>query len=315
MDSTALIAEVRRWAFIGTGTSYTEYADSDILTMLTSRERADFSKAVVDAHQGQWQQTTLVSSVTDIAPVPPRAVMNGIHSIYFLSPNNNLNTWLPLSEAQVQDTWLFQNQTQLSQYPRKYSLQGDDIILLPVPQQAVQLMIKWHLRPSQLCTSQNSKNGTDRGRITAVTPGVSITVNALPFKMQQASPAAITTADSFDVLRVSGWYKPMFISQAISSIVSTTITPTDASWITAQSVKVGDYVRCENQTDWPQIPDEFHECLAQDAAAAVLNQMGLSEKEADVRSKLQPVFANFRAMLVPRSQFRSQQIYIKRSGC
>lgn len=315
MDSTALLAEVRRWAFVGDAASYTEYTDNTLLTMATSRLRADFSKAVVDAHQGQWQQTSFITGVTDAAPVPPRAVVNGIHSIYCLSPNNNINTWFPLAEAQVQDTWLFQNQSQASQWPRKYSLQGDDIILLPTPTQDTQLMVKWHLRPSQLCTSQNSKNGTDRGRITSIVPGVSITVNALPFNMQATSPAAITSADTFDVIRVSGWYKPMFISQAITSIVGTTITPVDTTWITAKNVKVGDYVRCENQTDWPQLPDEFHECLAQDTAGAVLNQMGLNEKEADVRSKLQPVFNNFRGMLVPRSQFRSQQIYIKRAGC
>lgn len=275
------------------------------------RLRGDFSKYIVDAESGYWVARSFASAVQTDTPIPARAVTNGIYDAEFQAANG---LWYPLQPALLKDEWLFQtnqNNTGQSQYPRKFTLEGDNLVLLPTPTQAVNLKIRFYLRPSTLCTSQNSKNGTDRGRITAINPGVSITVNALPFNMQATIPSAITSSELFDVIRVSGWYQPTFYSQSIASIVGTTITPTDASWITAHNVKVGDYVRVAEQTDWPQLADEWHECLAHDAACMVLNEMGYAQKLALLQDKVTAVHGRFRESLVPRSQARPQPLLIR----
>ena len=294
MDATQLLAKLRQQAFIGSAQSYTEYDDIKLLGEMSEKLRTDFPIFAVEARAGYLlKATTAATTATNLSRirVPARAFMNGLHSVECQDANGK---YFPLEEALPEDHYLFERQTS-AQLPRKFMFSGGHITLLPAPTQPVTLRIRYYLRPSKLTASQNSVNGTDRGRVTAVN-GTTVTVNALPFDNLPTTPIVITSGATLDVIQTSGWYEPVVVSQVgtIAGLVITFPTSVDAS------VQVGDYVRVADQSDWPMLPEDFHDILPSDAALWVLAQMGLDDKS--LTQKVGAQYQKFRDSLQPRRQ-------------
>lgn len=306
MDSTQLLAKLRQAAFIGDSATYSEYTDLKLLSEMSEKLRTDFPVYAVEARAGYLLKNTTTSTTsTNLSRVriPARAFMSGLYAVECQNAQGN---YFPLEEAAPEDAYRFEQETG-ALFPRKFMFSGGHITLLPAPTQVVTLRLRWYIRPSQLTASQNSKNGTDRGRITAVS-GATVTVNALPFDNAISSPAAISSGATLDCIQTYGWYEPVVVSQP-GTIAGLNITfPIDVSQFTT----VGDYVRVADQSDWPMLPEDFHDLLPNDAALWVLAQMGLDDKSLTQKAGSQ--YQKFKDSLAPRKQQGGLKLPIKSFG-
>lgn len=302
-DSTQLLAKLRQSAFIGDATAYTEYTDLKLLDQMSQSLRTDFPIFAVEARSGYLLKTTTISATTSRVRIPSRAYMAGLYSV---ECQNQGGKYFPLEEAAIEDVYLFEGETS-ALFPRKFAFSGGHITVLPAPTQAVQLRVRYYIRPSTLTAAQNSLHGTDRGRITAVA-GTTVTVNALPLDNSPASPVVIASGATLDVIQTSGWYEPVIVSQ-VGTIAGLDITfPIDVS----PYCQVGDYVRVQDQSDWPALPEDFHDILPNDAALWVLAQMGLDDKS--LTQKVAAQYQKFRDSLAPRKQQGGYMLPIKSFG-
>lgn len=291
MNSTEMLAQLRLNCLIEDGAF--DYPDAVLLRELSDSLVTKFQDTIVGFRNGTWLQSyfnvmsvgqpryRLTQQVTVLSKIE---VGNG----NFASVND-IN-WARLSKVDEGHAELFEGSYNGLGQPRAYALRGNDIIIFPTPDNGgYTLRISFYRRPSRLYASQNAQSGTDRGRVTAVdNTARTITVNALPFDMSLAVPAAITSANRIDVVKPNGWFEPS-LGDVLCTIAGTVITITSSQ--PTNNVSVGDYVRAYGQTDWPMLPEDFHRCVVDVASTKILIQRGYQQKASnfagDVTADLQ----------------------------
>jgi hypothetical protein len=321
MRSDELLARLRKSAFVGDATAYPEYPDSELFNELNDRLRSVFSDQIISARSGYWLQTIVATSYMGGSRLPGRSVVGGLESVEMLYNG----AYVPLEEVTPLEAAPWTS----SGTPWAYWCNNESIALVPTPPANVTLRLRYYLRPSLLVTSQSSTlggAGVDRGRITASTPdagSVLLTLSATPWDYGQAVPAAITGARIVDVIRPAGWFTP-----TLPNVIGNADFPSpNLMVITAPGysaaelgdlVRVGDYVRVAEQTDWPALPQDFHRMLADAAAVNVLREMDLFDKADVLSTAASADFQRFSKLIQPRVKSRPKKIrhrpYWKRGG-
>lgn len=301
MNSAELDARVRMGAFIGEPTTYPDYTAAWVLNELNDQQVKLFESKIVNSGQGYWRKSYQFAIVAGDStyPVPPRAITGGFAKID-IAYDSNLN-FMPLQEYSEEDVRLIE-MTQPGPVAG-FIMRGDQLALLPVPDSsAFSIRPSYYLRPSRMQTPQSLGllGGTDRGRITSIASIASrqVTVNALPFDMELAVPAAITSAQQkIDIVRSNGWHEVQVVSatQTISGSVITIGGVDDLS-----TVQVDDYVRVAEQTDWPALPDDYATCLSDATAVKIMLQLNMSAKAKDLAASLSGDLLRFQDLLKPR---------------
>jgi hypothetical protein len=165
----------------------------------------------------------------------------------------------------------------------------------------------WHLRqwykirPSKIVEKQ-----TDGFIVLVNTSTREITVSGVPVDRVTGGPIDDTTL--IDVIAPNASHELHLVSSPISIFGAVITLPagTDMSRISA-----GDYVRAEDQSEWPMLPQEFHRTLADAAAVVILSDVGTADKAAALAGKvgndiermvnlLEPRVQNLAAPFVPR---------------
>ena len=67
-------------------------------------------------------------------------------------------------------------------------------------------------------------------------------------------------------------------------------------------MEIGDFVRVAEQTDWPQLPDEWHSTLANIAAVSILNQLAQSDVAQATWASASNDLERFSAQIQPRTK-------------
>lgn len=322
MRSDELLERARRVAFIGGQFAYSTYSNQTIFDEMNDRLRSVFSDAIISARSGYWLTTVVFPGNVKYGSfrIPSRAVVGGLESVeYYLNGEYyHLRELTPREVAQWEST----PSSTVTGLPVGYWLDGEKVNLVRAPQLGVTIRLRYYLRPSLLVTSQSStspnsgSDGVIRGRVDNVdNVNGKVTVNTLPFDQSLSVPAAITTGAIVDVVRPSGWHMPTVVS-AVATIVGTEITLSGLlGSLTAdefnQSVRVGDYVRVENQTDWPALPSDFHRMLADATAANILREMDLADKADVISQAASADFARFAKVIQPRVKSEPKSIRLR----
>ena len=270
-----------------------DYTTARLLLELTDVQRTVFAKAIVASRGGYWlrQSTTATVAGTTSYRMPPRAVVGGLEKIEILDAGGKYRR---LVDAGLRDSGALENLG--SGLPMYYVVVGDYVRLLPTPSAAETIRWTFYMRPSQLVTEQVS--ATSRGKITAVTPATpSVTVDVIPYNQTIATPAAIVTGNPVDVVKPNGWHElALFDATAtISGLVISFPAGTDVS-----RCAVGDYVRYQEQSDWPCLPDDFHRTLSDAAAVVYLSITNQMQKAQALGSKVGSDMERFVALMSPR---------------
>lgn len=256
--------------------------------------------------------------------VHPRSCVGGLETLAMGDSAGNFIDLRECTPAQIND---FRGNTGTSQARSIYfTLDSDVIELLPKPNSpSYTLRQKFYVRPSRLVTQQSSTlgGGTVRGQITAVDPVArTIVVNLVPFDQELAIPAAITSANQqIDVVRGDGYHELSLVGATQTLAASTFTVGGTQSML---DIAVGDFVRAAEQTDWPALPDEFHQTLADATAVRFLMQMGANQKASALAAKVGLVdgekelppgsdLYRFRKLITPRVQTSPKRV-VRRTG-
>lgn len=311
MFSDQLEARARQSSFIGDAASYPAYTQAIVLQELNDKLQSAFEDIVVKARAGYWLHEFVYIATGSSARfrIPARSVVGGLEKVEVAAaatgqPFNKLSE---IPQSQVQD---FEGQAPGSPYI--YTVQGDQVELVPMPTVNMAVRLTYYARPSLLYPAQSDPNGTVRGRITSIAAIGSrqVTVNAIPFDQSLTVPAALTTAvQSIDIVHPDGWHELSLVgaTQTFSGFVFT-IGGTDS----LGDVQVGDFVRVADQTDWPCLPDDFHRTLADVAAIKILYELNVLEKAQALEVSVGRDLERFRSLLVPRVKADPKQIPIMR---
>lgn len=302
MNTDDLIARVRMAAFIGDETQTEDYTDAWILNELNDMHRQLYERSIVNARSGYWRKALNVPVIagTSQYPVPPRAVVGGLDRID-IAFDANLN-WVTLPEVSEDEARMWESGSPSE--PRAFIMRGDQIVILPVPNANCTLRLTYYSRPSLLMKQQSStlNGGTVRGLIQAVIPAITgfpgaVNINALPLDQSLATPVAIVTGALVDVVRPTGWHELQVIASPcqVLGLTASFIVGVDVS-----TIQVGDFLRAAEQTDWPNIPDDYARTLVDATAVKILGQLGDYQKAQVLTDELSADLTRFQDLLSPR---------------
>lgn len=306
MRSDQLVQRTRYTAYIGDAAAWPEYTDQRVLDELNDKLLTVFEDPIVKTRQGYWLKATIftTSSTKSRYRIPPRAAAGGFEKLEIAQ--SSAGPWMKLAEIPAESTARYESANK--SMPTLYTVLGDQLVLMPAPDQAYALRCTYYLRPSQLVTQQSSteNGGTVRGQITSITniAARQVTVNALPFDMSLAVPAAITSATQLiDIVHPNGWQELSLVN-ATQTIAGNVITIGGSDDLS--DIEMGDFVRVAQQTDWPCIPEDYHRCLADIAAIKIMTELKIDT--TDVANNVQADMLKFRSILQPRSKSDPQVV-------
>lgn len=273
-----------------------DWTDAAIRTEAYNVLLAAFVKPVVEARQGYWLKSSSTSLTSGQAAyrIPPRAVAGVLEKLEVIDPSGNT---AKIDNISLRDAAQYENQS--GAVPYRYTVQDDSIVVYPTPSSSsYSLRATYYLRPSKLEQEQAS---TSNGVITAVNQTArQVTVTALPLDRENSS-TPLAGGGLVDIVHPNGQF-----SSPIFGVSAATITGVGPYVITLggtqdmSGVAVGDYVRFAEQTDWPPLPVEFHETLAEATAIMILTKKGDNEKAQSLAGKVQNDIDRFLALASPR---------------
>ena len=173
-----------------------------------------------------------------------------------------------------------------------YEILGDQVVFDTAPQAGSELRFTYYQRPSLLVQEQAAA-----GEVAEVdTDALTVTVDtALP--VNRVTAATIDTGDYLDIVHPNGWHELSLVNvtSTISGLVLTFPEGTDLT-----DVEVGDFVRAADQTDWPCIPDDFHQTLADMTASRICRAKGRTQRAKELAEDAASEIARFADILQPR---------------
>lgn len=216
-------------------TSDDDYTDAVIRVELISTLHQVFGEKITEARSGAWLKQQYTEVTADKWRYRmPHRALPGVESV-------------ELSDAQI-----------------SYEILGDVVSFDSQPNAGAWILWTYYLRPSALHQFQTA------GAVTAVdTDLLTVTVNSLPVNRSTAS--TIASGDYLDIVHPNGSHELALVN-CQSTIASTTLTFPDGTDL--QDVEVGDYVRSADQSDWPCLAQEYHECLCVLTAARIWRAKG-----------------------------------------
>lgn len=305
MRSDELITEVRARAFLED--AHHDYTAARILLELNSINSTLFPQMIVNARAGYYLDSVIGSTTAGRARyrIPGRAIVGTLEKVEIADSGGifrALTEVTPFTAGQLEGN--FNNPDRGT--PRRYVVEGDQIHLLPAPDGVYSLRMRYYRRPNRLVSQQSStlNSGVVRGQVTVVNTSTrAVTVSVVPFDMEAVAggiitPAAITSANQrLDIIHADGWHELAMTgaTQTLAGSVFTLGGTDDMS-----EIEVGDWVRAAEQTDWPQLPDDFHATLVDATSIEILTSMGQAEDGAALSQRMGSDLQRFRALLAPR---------------
>lgn len=274
-----LITAVRLAGRIDDGDA--DFTAARIRQELTDAQHAVFGHAIVQARAGAWLKVQLTTTTAGRVRyrLPARACSG--------------------ESIEIDDAT-----------GRPYEIHGDQIVFESAPAAGSTLSFLYYLRPSLLVEEQASA-----GRVTAKDEDAyTVTVASVP--TNRVTAVSVASGDRVDIVHSDGWHELSLVNSTctISSTTFTFPTGTDLT-----DVEVGDFLRAADQSDWPCLPDDFHDPLATIAAARICRAKGNFERAKELELEFYGPDGNggdlgrFRDILVPRIK-DSREVCVPRYG-
>lgn len=264
MNATEMVAAVRLSGRFSD--SDEDYAASVVRQQITATLQQVFGDKVVGARAGAWtrkKSTTVTASRTRYR-VPHRAQALKLLRIS--------------SDARI-----------------PYTIFGDVVEYDSAPNTSDTVDFTYYLRPSLLCELQAG------GLITAVDTSAR-TVNFASLPTNKVTTAALANGDTVDIVHPNGWHELSLVGAVATLTGAGPYTITFPAGTDLTDVEVGDYVRSAEQTDWPCLPDEYHQCLADMTAARMHRSKGNESKAKALEAQAGGDLERFASMIEPRFQ-------------
>jgi len=287
VDEVELTAAVRLAARISD--THPDYPALRIRQELTDALRTVFQEPIKRAGNGYGQQmlsTPIVAGV-DVYRIPPRALVAGLVTVEALLPDGvTVRQMVELSQRDLSEMLGTPGD------PGGFVDNADFLRLGPSPSASGWTLRQWYkLRASKIVAKQTA------GQITSINAASwFFVVNSQPL---DAAGAPIGNGSAIDVVAPNGSHELHLVSVTTVGFAGNTYNlpvGTDMSMM-----QVGDFVRAEDESEWPtMLPQEFHRTLADAAAVVILSDIGTPDKAAAIAQKVVNDVARMREMLEPR---------------
>lgn len=296
MDTSECITYAREQATIATNS--TEW-DSPKLLSLLNQARVDIFEPIIAACKcGYWTHvlTRTLGANNPVVRLPPRTA-----AFLQVDVRHNQGQWCPLTEmteAEQQDYERISAGGR-SSYPIAYVIRGSTMHLVPAAADGTySIRVKVVARPSKLYMPQGGGIVTDVDTSTNT-----IELTSLPNDM--ITSAVISGTLNIDVIEpIDNFELSLFNAQA-TVIDSTHVQVADG--YSLLKIQVGDYLRVANQSEWPQLPEPFHQALATTAAIIPCVQRDLYDRANDLRQQVSSSVIRLTDHLKPRAKTQTQE--------
>lgn len=289
MNTTELVTWSRKEATLSRLS--TEYTSGNIIGLCNKTMDEVLTPLVAAARSGYWCHTFTRTLGTNNPAVrlPPRSCP-AIEQVD-ISVDNGV-CWQELSEALEAEAQDWMRDYGNHPYPQAYVVRSSYIYLLPAATAAnVKIRVKIVMRPNILVSEQSG------GAIVSIDPTTNIlTLTSMPVSMP--SGAALTGDVLFDVIEPRGNFE-LSLCDAIGTILDSTHVQIAAGYSLAR-IEPGDYLRCANQSEWPQLPSEFHSVVGSIAALPILRQRDMYERAESLSTVSSAVLDRLREHITPR---------------
>jgi len=290
--TTDLLVRVRMSAFIPDAAQAPDYTDAWILNELNDMQPQLYERTIVNSKQGYWRKSFNVTTVAGSAfiTVPPRACAGGLAKVD-IALDSTLS-WIPMREVNEDDIRLYESN--VTGQPMVFIMRGDAVQLVPTPSANTwTIRVTYYSRPSTLVAPQVSLSS---GLISNIV-GTTLTVGALPQNANGGSN--IANGNLADIVRPTGWHELQVIGALVTNVTGST-SITLAAGTDMSTVAVGDYVRFAEQSEWPNLPDDYVRSLCDSVAAKILVQLNLTDKSTALQAELAADLTRFQDLLSPR---------------
>ena len=212
----------------------------------------------------EYYVTTLVpdlafTSATDTYPLPYRAMAGKLRQVQ-IQLSSGSSTFVPLPRVEPERQYNYATSGSVD----GYSLEGNNLVLVPSPMSSGTIRMKYFMRPNQPVDSSTC------AQITAINTGT----HTLTFA---SLPATFTTSTPLDLINGQPPFDLKAFDQTPTAVTATTLQfsslPSPANG-QGGTLAVGDWVALAQQSPIPQIPYELFPLLSQAVVCAVLEAIG-----------------------------------------
>lgn len=289
-DTTEMITWTRKEATLSRLS--TEYTDDVILSLMNKTMDEVLTPLVAASRSGYWCHTftrTLGVGNPSVR-LPPRACP-AIEQVDISCDGVHWRALDEALEAEAQD-WLEDYGRQ--GYPQAYVIRSSYLHLLPAASvEGVRLRVKVVVRPSRLVAVQAG------GAILAVDHDTrTLTLSSLPVSMPGSVALSIGATYAFDAIEPRGNFE-LSLCDAQGTVLDATHVQVGSDYSLAR-VEPGDYLRCAEQSEWPQLPAEFHSAVGSITALPILRQRDLYERGEKLAQATGSALSRLREHLTPR---------------
>lgn len=280
-----------------------DYTDAVLLRELTDALTTKFERSVLDAKANYWihPYDVALTSGQESYRLPPRAI--GVSKIEIAQPNPNTSGWVRLPQTSENNIDRFQAPLSAIDTPQRWVIRGDQVVLFPTPNNGgYTLRIWYYIRPSRLIPAQFT-TGVPQLRVTAIStsptvPSLTLAGTALGY-FSDGTTYTLSTTTPLDVVSAGTWHELKMISVIPTSVANPFVFPAGTD---LTDVQIGDVVRGEDNSDWPQLPDDYHRTLVDIASVKVLIQRDFQQKASGYAQDANADMQRFLLMIAQRVQ-------------
>lgn len=265
-----------------------EYGAEAVLRLMNHGLRTVFQPMVASAREGHWLHTLsrVLSVGNPLVRLHPRHI--ALEQIDRRIGGES-GRWEPLTVVIESERAAWERHYYAAQYPCGYTLQTNNIALIPAAMDSCELRAKFVMRPSMLVEAQ------DAGRVTAFDEHT-ITVNSMP--VDRVTGQTLAGSVTIDVIEPVGWSEISLFDAPATVTGATTLTVNSAFGL--GRIQVGDYVRAAQQTDWPQLDESLHITVADVAGVYACRQKDMYTRADELAKQAQGALNRWVDSLSPR---------------
>jgi len=292
--SDDLITEVRQSGAIPTATALGTL-DADILRAADDEMRGVLLPELVRVREEFYERrldTTIAANAYGMR-VPDRAVASALRTVEWLPTSGAAP--LKLERLEPERAQWYQSQANPTGNPWAFYMQGSRVMLVPVPQQAGTLRVRFMQRPGRLQLASTCR------QITTVAVGATTTV------LTWTSGGTLGATPTVDVIKGTPSFETIG-SGIVATGNATTVTVANTSFIDGDAPEVGDWVAPQDTSPVVQLPVELQPCVFQSATARLLKNLGRVQESQDAYSVAKDMLQQALLILAPRTAGNPQRI-------
>lgn len=229
------------------------------------------------------KQTNIVGNLRRYS-VPERAIGTTFRTLFYMPDATNIDVKYRMTKVDSED---IQGNYVTGTAPYGYDLSGDEVLLVPKPQNSTgAILFSYYRRPNQLSATSDCTKITD----------VSSAAGSTTFTVDTDMSSAWVVGGTLDIISGRAPFFSWSDDVVITSITSTTVV-VDTTSVQDESGAVepraGDYICPAKYSNVPQLPSEYHSILAELIAWRALKasgaQQNLAACGANVKDMLEQV--------------------------